>query len=385
MPSSPGHVAINAVFLDPPMGGIETYLRELCRCLLARPEAPRLTVFLNPAGHAKLATEPWAQEAELVACPTVGRAGLRAVGELTAVGVLADRRRAEVIHSVAMTGPLACRARRVVTVPDTIWITHPEDTLTHRLWRAIVPVVAKRAQRVVAISHAAGEDLRRDLHVPAAKLDVVPLGYGSPVSIAPTAGAELRARLGLGPGPIVLNVGQKKPHRNLELLIGAMVAVREAVPDAQLVLPGPPNAEAEAALRTLAASLGLDGAVTIPGFVDAADLEGLYAEATAFALPSLVEGFGLPVLEAMVRGLPVACSRDSAPGEVAGSAGLLVDPTSEADIAGATVRLLTDAELRDRLSAAGKERAAGYTWERCADETLEVYRRALVGRGAARG
>ena len=381
MPSSPGHVAINAVFLDPPMGGIETYLRELCRCLLAHPEGPRLTVFLNPAGYAKLATEPWAQEAELVACPTVGRAGLRAVGELTAVGALADRRRADVIHSVAMTGPLACRARRVVTVPDTIWITHPEDTVTHRLWRAIVPIVAKRAQRVVAISHAAGEDLRRDLHVSPDKLDVVALGYGSPATVTPTAGAELRARLGLGPGPIVLNVGQKKPHRNLELLIGAMVAVREAVPDAQLVLPGPPNAEAEAALHTLAAGLGLSEAVTIPGFVDGADLEGLYAEAAAFALPSLVEGFGLPVLEAMARGLPVACSRDSAPGEVAGSAGLLVDPTSEADVAGAIVRLLTDDELRARLSAAGKERAAGYTWERCADETLAVYRRALAARG----
>jgi glycosyltransferase involved in cell wall biosynthesis len=385
MPSFPGHVAINALFLDPPMGGIETYLRELCRCLLLRQDAPRLTVFLNPAGYAKLTAEPWAQEAELVACPAVGRAGLRAVGELTAVGALADRRRADVVHSVAMTGPLACRARRVVTVPDTIWITHPEDTITHRLWRTVVPLVARRAQRVVAISHAAGEDLRRDLHVAPDKLDVVPLGFGSPVSVSPTSGAELRARLGLGPGPIVLNVGQKKPHRNLELLIRAMVAVRATVPDAQLVLPGPPNAEAEAALRALATSLGLGEAVTIPGFVDSADLEGLYAEAAAFVLPSLVEGFGLPVLEAMARGLPVACSRDSAPGEIAGAAGLLVDPTSEVDVAGATVRLLTDDDLRARLSTAGRERAAGYTWERCADETLEVYRRALVGREAARG
>ena len=385
MPSSPGHVAINAVFLDPPMGGIETYLRELCRCLLLRDDAPRLTVFLNPAGHAKLATEPWAEEAELVACPTIGRAGFRAIGELTAIGALADRRRVDVVHSVAMTGPLACRARRVVTVPDTIWITHPEDTINHRLWRAIVPLVARRAHRVVAISHAAGEDLRRDLRVPSDKLDVVPLGYGSPAAVVPTPGAELRERLGLGPGPIVLNVGQKKPHRNLESLIRAMVAVREAVPGAQLVLPGPPNDEAEASLRALAASLGLGEAVTIPGFVDNADLEGLYAEATAFVLPSLVEGFGLPVLEAMARGLPVACSRDSAPGEVAGSAGLLLDPTSEREIAEATVRLLTDDELRARLSTAGRERAASYTWDRCADETLDVYRRAFAGSDAARG
>ncbi|HEY4095210.1 MAG TPA: glycosyltransferase family 1 protein [Baekduia sp.] len=378
MPSVPGHVAINAVFLEPPMGGVETYLRELCRCLLARPDAPRLTVFLNPAGHAALATEPWAGEAELVRCPVVGRSGVRAVGELTALGVLADRRRADVVHSVAMTGPLVSRAARVVTVPDTIWITHPEDTLTHRLWRRIVPLVAGRADRVVAISHAAGEDLRRDLHVPAAKLDVVPLGFGSRALVAPTPEAELRARLGLGPGPIVLNVGQKKPHRNLERLISAMVAVRAAVPGAQLVLPGPPNDTAEAALRAQAASEGLADAVTIPGFLDAADLEGLYAAAGAFVLPSLVEGFGLPVLEAMARGLPVACTRDSAPGEIAGDAGMVLDPLSVDSIAAATVALLSDAPLHARLATAGRDRAASYTWERCADETLAVYARALA-------
>jgi glycosyltransferase involved in cell wall biosynthesis len=371
------HVAINAIFLAPPMGGVETYLGELCRCLLARPDAPRLTVFLNPAGHAKLATAPWAGEAELVRCPTVGRAGVRMIGELSALGALVDRRRADLVHSVAMTGPLATRARRVVTVPDTIWITHPEDTITHKLWRAVVPIVAKRAHRVVAISHAAGEDLQRDLRVPAAKLDVVPLGYGSPALVAPTPEPELRAKLGLGPGPIVLNVGQKKPHRNLERLIRSLVAVRAAVPGAQLVLPGPPNDAAEAALRELAQREGVTDAVTIPGFLDTADLEGIYAAARAFLLPSLVEGFGLPVLEAMARGLPVACSRDSAPGEVAGDAGLTLDPRSEASIADAAIALLTDDALHTRLAAAGRARAATYTWERCADETLAVYARAL--------
>jgi glycosyltransferase involved in cell wall biosynthesis len=229
----------------------------------------------------------------------------------------------------------------------------------------------------VAISHAAGADLRRDLHVPAAKLDVVALGYGSRATAEPTPEPALRARLGLGPGAIVLNVGQKKPHRNLERLIRAMTVVRAAVPGAQLVLPGPPNAGAEEALRALAAREGLDGAVVLPGFLDAADLEGLYAAADAFVLPSLVEGFGLPVLEAMARGVPVACSRDSAPGEVAGDAGLALDPTSEEAIAAATVALLTDAALHDRLSAAGLARARAYTWERCADETLAVYARAL--------
>jgi glycosyltransferase involved in cell wall biosynthesis len=374
------HVVINGLFLVPPMGGIETYLRELCRGLLARPgDAPRLTVLLNPDGHAKLAAEDWASGAELVRCERLGRAGFRAISELTVVGPLADRRGADVIHSVAMTGPLFSRAARVVTIPDTIWITHPGDTVTHRMWRGVVPRVAARADRVVAISHDSGRQIRENIGVAPDRVDVVALGFGTAAgTTVATPPDALRAGLGLGPGPIVLNVGQKGPHRNLARLVEALVAVRETVPGAQLVLPGPPNADAEAALLAHAARLGVAEAVTIPGFVEAEELEGLYAAATAFVLPSLVEGFGLPVLEAMARGLPVACTRDSAPGEVAGDAGLLFDPTSVDEIAAATVRLLTDAPLRERLAVAGRARAASYTWERCADETLASYRRALA-------
>jgi glycosyltransferase involved in cell wall biosynthesis len=374
------HVVVNGLFLAPPMGGVETYLRELCRALLARPtDAPRLTVLLNPAGHDKLAAEEWAGSAELVRCARLGRGGARAISELSVVGPLADRRGADVIHSVAMTGPLFSRAARVVTIPDTVWITNPDHTITHRMWRAIVPRVVARADRVIAISGASGDQVRDDLGVGADRLDVVALGFGTPAgATVPTPAAELRTRLSLGPGPIVLNVGQKKPHRNLERLVEAMATVRKTVPDAQLVLPGPPNAEAGAALLAHAARHGVADAVTIPGFVEAEELEGLYAAATAFVLPSLVEGFGLPVLEAMARGLAVACSRDSAPGEIAGDAGLLVDPTSVAEIAAATVRLLADAPLRESLAAAGRARAASYTWERCAEETLASYAKALA-------
>lgn len=372
------HVAINGVFLDPPMGGIETYLRELCRALLARDDAPRLTVLLNPNGHERLRTEDWADEATLVSCPRVGRSGVRALAELTVLGPMADRRGADVIHSVAMTGPLVSRAARVVTIPDTVWITHPEeDVFTYRLWRMLVPRVVRRADRVIAISDAAADDLRRDLGVPHAKLDVIPLGFGSPVAVQPTPEAQLRAALELGDGPIVLNVGQKKPHRNLERLIRAMARVREVAPDAVLVLPGPPNATAEQALRDLAAAHGLADAVVLPGYVEAADVEGLYAAADVFVLPSLVEGFGLPVLEAMARGVAVVCSDGGAPAEVAGDAALNVDPTSETSIADAVAAVLTDPALRQRLAAAGPARAAAFSWERCATETLDAYRRAL--------
>jgi glycosyltransferase involved in cell wall biosynthesis len=372
------HVAINALFLDPPMGGVETYLREICRGLLAQPDAPRLTVLLNPAGHAKLAREEWSAGAELVCCRRLGRSGLRAVSELAALGAVADRRGADVVHSVAQTGPLAGRARRVVTLHDTVWITHPDGTVTNRIWRTVVPPVARRAHRVITGSAAAADDLLAHLRLDPARVDVVPHGFGSAADVTPTPEGPLREALGLGDGPIVLNVGQKKPHRNLERLVRAMSAVRETVPSAQLVLPGPPNAAAEEALRALAAACGLEAAVTVPGFLERADLEGLYAAATAFVLPSLSEGFGLPVLEAMARGLPVGCSASGAPAEVAGEAALLFDPTSVAAIADATVALLTDGRLRERLAAAGRARAAQFTWQRCVDETLAVYRRALA-------
>lgn len=373
------HVAINAVFLSPPMGGIETYLRELCRELLRRDDAPQLTVYLNPEGHAKLAAEDWASSAELVALPRLGRPGLRSVTELTALGPMADRRGADVIHSVALTGPLASRARRVVTIADTVWITMPDGTMTARLWRVEVPLVTRRSHRVVAISHAGAAEVRTHLGVPDDKLDVVPLGYGTPSAGAAITGeTELRDRLGLGAGPIVLNVGQKKPHRNLERLITAFAQVRPEVPGAVLVLPGPPNPEAQAVLHTVAERAGVGDAVAIPGFLDAADLEGLYAAAAAFVLPSISEGFGLPVLEAMARAVPVACSRDSAPGEVAGDAALSFDPLATGEIAAAIRALLTDDAVAARLRTAGPARAAQYTWARCAEETLDVYRRALA-------
>jgi len=112
--------------------------------------------------------------------------------------------------------------------------------------------------------------------------------------------------------------------------------------------------------------------------VSAQELEGLWALARAFVYPSLYEGFGLPVLEAMARGVPVACSNVSSLPEVAGEAALLFDPTSPAQIARALERLLTDVELRDRLSSAGRERAAQFTWARTAQGTLASYETALA-------
>jgi alpha-1,3-rhamnosyl/mannosyltransferase len=150
-----------------------------------------------------------------------------------------------------------------------------------------------------------------------------------------------------------------------------VAALRDA--GAQLVLPGAPT-EYENELRSLAENLGVADRVRFPAWVSDAELEALYASATCFVLPSLIEGFGLPVLEAMARGVPVACSDRPALPEVVGDAALLFDPTDQAAVTDAVRRLLTDKELRESLSARGLERARQFSWRRTAEATLASYR-----------
>ncbi len=172
-----------------------------------------------------------------------------------------------------------------------------------------------------------------------------------------------------------------RPHKNLLRLVAAMVAVRERAPGAVLVLPGN-RTEHEAQLRARAVALGLGDAVRFPGYVDRADLESLYAAASCFVIASVNEGFGLPILDAQRRGVPVACSNASALPEAAGPGAHYFDPHQEADIARAVADVLTDRALAQRLVAAGREHQAAFTWERSAAATLDSFERAWASRRA---
>jgi glycosyltransferase involved in cell wall biosynthesis len=174
----------------------------------------------------------------------------------------------------------------------------------------------------------------------------------------------------------VLSVSAKRPHKNVARLLYAIAAIAPERRPA-LVVPGYPTPH-EDELRELSVRLGVDGSVRLPGWLPAADLEGLYQAAACVVFPSLYEGFGLPVLEAMARGVPVACSTSSSLPEVAGDAALLFDPESVNAIRDAIERLLGDERLATRLRKAGLERAATYTWERTAELTAACYRRALA-------
>jgi glycosyltransferase involved in cell wall biosynthesis len=212
--------------------------------------------------------------------------------------------------------------------------------------------------------------------VPAEKIDVVPLGLGQAAAPRPTPAAELRSRLALGTRPVLLSLSAKRPHKNLRGLLDGLArlpAERRPV----LILPGYPTPH-EAELRAHAGALGIADDVRFLGWTSGADVEGLFAVSSAFVFPSFYEGFGLPVLEAMARGVPVACSDRASLPEVAGDAALLFDPADPGAIAAVLERLLGDPAEADRLRAAGRARAARFTWQRTAELTLASYERALA-------
>jgi glycosyltransferase involved in cell wall biosynthesis len=363
------------------MGGLETYLFELVPELLRIQPAMQLTIVCNAKGRQLVRSQPWAGEVGLLV-PRASARGLRALYELGPLGVLASRR-FDVLHSPALTAPLATTAANVVVLHDTTWMTMPDlgrgQAATVRLWQLVVPRVARRADRVIAISKASADDVQRHLRVPRQRIDIVPNGYGTRRRVTPTPESDLRARLRLGDGPVILNVGAKKVHKNQLRLVQALPAVRAAASDVRLVLPGA-RTPYEDRLRQEAAELDIGDSVIFPGYVGEADLEGLYAAASVFVFPSLNEGFGLPVLEAMSRGVPVVTSSVSSLPEVAGDAALLVDPASINAIAEATMRVLTDSSLQERLVKAGRERPAAFTWEKTAEATAESWCRALAAR-----
>jgi glycosyltransferase involved in cell wall biosynthesis len=242
--------------------------------------------------------------------------------------------------------------------------------------KLLVPAAARHSDRVIVDSHSTREDVAALRGIAAEHIDVVPLGLGA-VRREPALGeAETRARFQLGERHVLLSLSAKRPHKNLLALIGALARI-PAHGRPLLVLPGYPTAH-EHELRERALSLGVMEDLRFPAWVSPEELEGLWAVAEAFVFPSLYEGFGLPVLEAMARGVPVACSDSSSLPEVAGEAALLFDPRSEEAIAQALERLLGDERLRERLRALGLARAGQFTWERTARLTLETYARALA-------
>jgi glycosyltransferase involved in cell wall biosynthesis len=369
------HVGLNLIFLVPrEMSGLETYARELTGALLQEEPNLRVTAFVSREASAD---ETWRELVPTVTVPVYGRRRAAWVrGEQLMLPRLAQEAGVDVVHSLASTAPSRGSFARVVTIHDLIYRIHPD---AHG-WRSfalrlLIPLAARRSHRIIAPSETTRHDLVELLHVEAEKIDVVPNGIGTSLAARWEPEDELRRRYDLGDAPLVLSVSARRPHKNLVRLLEAFARVEhERAP--LLVLPGYRTAF-ESEVADAIERLGLTARVRTLGWVPDEDLEGLYLAACCFVFPSLAEGFGQPVLEAMERGVAVASSNASSLPEVGGDSVLYFDPLDVAAIAEAIQRLLTDRELAERLAPAGRARAREFSWARTAHETIGVYRRAF--------
>ena len=358
-------VGLDLLFLVPgETGGRETYARELMRGLAAERPDLELTALVNRETAAAGAGF-WSETARVVevASSGVGR-GSWALGELWKLPRAA--RGLDVLHSVANFGPLhgGGGAARVLTVHDVLWKRMPEAVSTGmRLGtNVLVTGAARRADRVITVSHASAADIARELRLPEGRVAVVPNGVTPPPATPPAP-----ADAGQGTRPLALSVASDLPHKNLAALIDGLALVPA---DARPVLAFAGHGTDTGALRARAAERGVLDDVRLLGAVDPDRLEALYAAAALVVTATRFEGFGLPVLEAMARGVPVACSDLPVLREVAGDAAVFLDPGDPATIAHAITAALGDA---DRLRTAGRERAERFSWAAAARATAEVY------------
>jgi glycosyltransferase involved in cell wall biosynthesis len=371
---APLRVGLNLLYLVGGAGGAGRYAQELMPAILEVEPETQLVAYTTTRVQGELLREPWATRVDWVRFDFVPGSLRSLATQLFRLPV--EARRFDVMHSPANVGlPATFRAANVVTLLDLIWL-HPETSPLPPAARARTRLLATRcaraADRVLTISEASKADLVATLRLDPQRIDVAPLAV-RPEGAAATPEEELRARFALGDGPLVLCVAQKQPHKNLASLIRAL----PEIDDATLVLAGAGSPH-EQELRRLGFDLGVSGRVRMLDWVADEDLEGLYRAARLFVLPSLIEGFGLPVIEAMRAGTPVACSNRSATLEVAGDAALLFDPLDQAEITAAVRRLLSDEDLRRDLIRRGLDRSRSYTWENTASLTLASYRRAIA-------
>ncbi len=314
------------------------------------------------ARHRALPPEPWRPSIPVRSLPLPRVAMYEAWHRLRRPVVEQATGEVDVVHA---TSPAiaASRAPLMVTVHDLAYLRHPDHATRQSFFTRSLELTRRHADLVMCPSQASADDCSAN-GIAEDRLRVVPWGVGGPVA-TPAEVTGVRYRYGL-PDRYVLWVGTEEPRKNLRRLVRAFE--RLAPRSVALVLVGPEGwGEPVDDLRSRVELHRL-------GFVPDDDLRSLYAGAAVFCYPSLSEGFGLPVLEAMYQGAPVVTSTDTATAEVAGRTGLLVDPESIDQIADALGGLLEDEPAAKALGRTGQERAATYTWERTAALIADLYR-----------
>lgn len=382
MHAATAHIGINAQLLSGAetyrSAGVSGYIRQLLTHLPAAAPDMQLTAFL-PAGS----LQPVDRLTQAHSRLQTRKPRQRILWEQTALPGQVRQRRLDLLHGAVNVTPLLSLCPTVVTIHDLSFMRYPQAfPATQRLYlHSQVRRSARHARQVIAVSQATKDDVVALFGVPPERVTVVYNGVDAVFSPAsPDTIDAFRRERGL-PQRFILHLGTLEPRKNLARLVEAFARTRQQLPqvdDLKLVLAGGKGWDYDDIFAAVE-RLGLREQVLFTGYVPDADLPWFYRAATVFAYPSLLEGFGLPVLEAMACGTPVITSSVSSLPEVAGDAALLVDPGSVEALAAALIRVLGDAALADEMRRKGLQQAGRFSWQRTAAETASVYRAALAG------
>lgn len=264
---------------------------------------------------------------------------------------------------------------RVVTIHDLVW-KYAGDTmrpLSRLLERYQMPLAVRLADIVVADSRATADAVNKEFFINSDKLNVVPLGANLAVSVVPI---ESLQQLGIK-SSYFLFVGTLEPRKNLTRLLTAYSQLEESLKEQTMLVIAGGKGWGGVDIRNMVSELGLVNHVCILGYVDEPTLTALYSNAQFLAMPSLYEGFGLPLVEAMIHGVPVVTSNNSSMPEVAGNAGLLVDALDVSSIMNGLKMLITNEELRGKLAANAKVNAARFNWDESAQKLITTFEKAV--------
>jgi glycosyltransferase involved in cell wall biosynthesis len=371
--SAPRHVILNALYLAPGVsGGPETYLRGLAPALAKEFPNVTLTVLTTPSGAASLRSDGWESFLRIQELP--GEDGQRMRRQWAEQALLPRKARtggAEIVHSLASLAPVYAGARSVVTLHDVTFLLRPTfGRVTTWSMGGLIKIAARGADALITGTVAARDETCAVLGIDPARFTVVHHGHERPADLGATPAAVVRDRYELGGARVVLCVAAKRPHKNQELLIRAAPMLEE---DTVIVLAGH-SEPYEEKLRSLTEELGLASRIRFVGYVSDEDLEGLWGVASCAACPTLGEGFGIPMIEALAHGVPVAASDLPVLREVGGELPRYFDPHDPADAARAIGAALSDTTTPRE----GMARAAQFTWSAAARGTYAVYERVLA-------
>lgn len=353
--------------------GIHHYIYQVLAHLPQPADGPRYHVYTGQ-------TTGWSPRADMVVAGTrwpTGNRSARILWEQTAWPWLARRDRLDLMHSMAFVSPPVIVCPMMVTIYDLSFIHFPEtfSGSQRRYLAAQTQRSARLARRLVAISEAGRQDIHTRLSVPLERIDVVRPGVDGRYRPLPADEVARFRREQQLPEQFILHVGTLQPRKNIPLLIHALAQVDD--PELRLVLVGGKGWLYDA-IDAEIGRLGLRERVHFAGYVDDAALPLWYNAAAAVVVPSLYEGFGLPVIEALACATPVLAADTSSLPEAGGTAALYFDPHDATALAGQIDRLLADPDAVARLRAAGPAQATRFTWEQAGLDQAAAYQRALA-------